>query len=48
MKATTKYNRTPDGGLACAFGTPWLDHFTDVGCAACDEETDADTDEEGS
>ena len=54
--ATTRLNRTPDGGLACAFGTPWLDHFgapigNGRGCAACDawsEETDANTDEEGS
>jgi len=33
-------NRTPDGALACAYGTPWLDHFappigTGRGCAHC-------------
>jgi len=33
-------NRTADGALACAYGTPWLDHFappigTGRGCAHC-------------
>jgi len=33
-------NTTPDGRLACAFGTPWLDHFapalgTGKGCRHC-------------
>jgi hypothetical protein len=37
----TKYNRTPDGELACAFGTPWEDHFTRKGCPDCDRETNA-------
>ena len=37
-------NRTTDGGLACVFGTPWLDHFPAhprkrTGCAACDQTT---------
>jgi hypothetical protein len=36
-----KPNTTVDGAIACAFGTPWLDHFTPPtgtgkGCAACD------------
>lgn len=35
-----KLNTTPDGELACMFGTPWLDHFsppigTGKGCQAC-------------
>lgn len=35
-------NRTPDGELACAFGTPWLDHWdpptgTGKGCEKCEE-----------
>lgn len=34
-------NRTADGELACAFGTPWLDHAnppigTGKGCTLCD------------
>ena len=37
----SKPNRTPSGELACAFGTPWLDHLsppagTGRGCLACD------------
>ena len=39
-----KPNTTLDGELACAFGTPWAQHFTAAGCAACDawsEEGDA-------
>ena len=34
-------NTTAAGAVACAFGTPWLDHFdppigTARGCEACD------------
>ena len=48
MSVGRPLNRTPDGELACAFGTPWLDHFgapigNGRGCAACDEEYDDDT-----
>jgi hypothetical protein len=25
--------------LTCSFGTPWVDHFTDTGCEACDSFT---------
>jgi hypothetical protein len=37
-------NRTKNGELACAFGTPWLDHDTAridhlTGCRGCDEAT---------
>lgn len=36
-----KPNTTPDGELACAFRTPWLDHWapplgTGKGCARCE------------
>src|SRR3990167_197289 len=36
-----KLNQTIDGQIACAFGTPYLDHFappigTGKGCEACD------------
>ena len=36
----TAPNTTADGSLACAYGTPWLDHFsrptgTGRGCQAC-------------
>lgn len=43
-----KPNTTLDGELACAFGTPWEQHFTDVGCAACDEEGDATQEDQSS
>ena len=41
-KTFAECNKTTDGGLACAFGTPWLDHFgepigTGKGCRPCDE-----------
>lgn len=41
-KPAIKLNTTPDGGLACAFGTPWLDHIqppigTGKGCVACEQ-----------
>jgi hypothetical protein len=30
-------NRTADGALACAFGTPWMEHFgRGNGCPACE------------
>jgi len=39
-----KLNRTDDGELACAFGTPWLEHELRradylTGCKGCDDET---------
>ena len=39
-----KRNTTPDGQVACVFGTPWLDHWdppmgSGRGCTACDAET---------
>tara|TARA_R110000824_G_scaffold8899_3_gene40404 strand:- start:15905 stop:16090 length:186 start_codon:yes stop_codon:yes gene_type:complete len=41
QKPKKKNNVTDDGGLACAYGTPWLDHFappsgTGKGCESCD------------
>ena len=41
---TSPHNRTPDGELACCFGTRWLQHWdtptgTGRGCARCDAET---------
>lgn len=37
-----KINTTEDGRLACAYGTPWHDHFappsgTGKGCEYCDQ-----------
>jgi hypothetical protein len=41
LKRAQKLNRTPEGELGCAFGTPWIDHLqppsgTGRGCAACE------------
>jgi hypothetical protein len=33
-------NTTPDGRLACAFGTRWEYHFDGTGCRACAAYTD--------
>lgn len=40
-KRARQPNTTTDGGLACAYGSPWLDHFgpplgTGKGCIYCD------------
>jgi hypothetical protein len=36
-KTFAECNKTKDGGLACAFGTPWDNHFNGAGCRPCDE-----------
>lgn len=45
-----KPNTTADGELACAFGTPWLDHFdppvgNGKGCPFCDDPTHGKADD---
>jgi hypothetical protein len=36
---TRKLNTTEDGQIACAFGTPWLDHFIDRAVVVADAVT---------
>lgn len=35
-KTYSQYNKTPDGRVACAFGTLWRHHFDGTGCRSCD------------